>query len=223
MKKIPFSLIFLWILIFPILIHASWEQGIDAQIDASKFAEESKNIQNVEVNFCDNNNNKQINYDIYAWKQQDICYNIFNGSDKDVTVNIWFVDGFLTNDQWKNRACGNPENITNFGQYVTGYQTQIKLKSGSVKKVNAELRYPKEMTLSGNTIEWCLVYNLSADTTGKQTAVWFDILVRRAKFITLHVKKAPIIDGYLLLYIALFIAGLTMYLLKFHKKTSKWK
>ena len=47
MKKIPFSLIFLWTLIFPILTYASWEQIIDAQIDANKFAEESKNIQNV--------------------------------------------------------------------------------------------------------------------------------------------------------------------------------
>ena len=83
--------------------------------------------------------------------------------------------------------------------------------------------YPKEMILSGNNIEWCLVYNLSTETTGTQPSVWFDIMVRRAKFITLHVKKAPIIDGYLLLYIALFIAGLIMYLLKFHKRTSKWK
>jgi len=222
MKKIPFSLIFLWTLIFPILTHASWQQIIDAQIDWSKFAEESKDIQNIEVNFCDNHNNKQINYDIYAGKKQDVCYNIFNGSDKDVTVNIWFVDGFFTNDQWKNRACGNPENITNFGQYVTWYETKIKLKSGSVKKVNAELMYPKEMILSG-IIEWCLVYNLSADTTGKQASVWFDILVRRAKFITLHVKKAPIIDGYLLLYIALFITVWVVYFFKFHKQTSKWK
>ena len=38
-------------------------------------------------------------------KQQDICLQAINTSDKDIELTMEFVDGAITNDQRKNKAC----------------------------------------------------------------------------------------------------------------------
>lgn len=201
------------------------EQMVNANLDASEFTEKSKNIQDVEINFCDEYGSKSISYDVFLWKKQDICLNIFNGSEQDVVVNLWFVDGMLTNDQWKNRACGNNDDIDSFWQYITWYQSSISLKKDDTKTQYVDLRLPENLVSTWSSIEWCLVYSLSSNKVDGSGSVGFDIVVRKAKFITLNIKKASISDlGYLSLFVLiLIILFILLYISKFYKKTSKWK
>ena len=41
------------------------EQMVNANLDASEFTEKSKNIQDVEINFCDEYGSKSISYDVF--------------------------------------------------------------------------------------------------------------------------------------------------------------
>lgn len=201
------------------------EQMVNANLDANEFTEKSKNIQDVEVNFCDEYGSKSISYDVFLWKKQDICLNIFNGSEQDVVVNLWFVDGMLTNDQWKNRACWNNDDVDSFWQYITWYQPSISLKKDETKTQHVNLRLPDDLTLAWSAIEWCLVYSLSSNTVDGSGSVGFDIVVRKAKFINLNIKKASVSDfGYLSLFVLiLIILFIWLYISKFYKKASKWK
>lgn len=201
------------------------EQMVNANLDANEFTEKSKNIQDIDVSFCNKYWEKFVSYDVSLWKKYDICLNLFNGSDQDVTVNLWFVDGMLTNDQRKNKACGNNDDIDGFGIYVTGYQTNIPLKKDETKTQIAYLELPDDFSITGSNLEWCLVYSLSSDTVTWSGSVWFDIVVRKAKFITLNIKKASVSDlGYLSLFVGILIILfllLLLYFSKYYKKTSK--
>ncbi len=222
---------YLWFMIFACLSFPVFaqenqvEKMVNATLDAKDFNEKSKNIQDIEVNFCDNYDSKSIKYEMSFWKKQDICLNLFNGSDSDVVVNLWFVDGMLTNDQRKNRACGNADDIDVFGQYVTGYNAKILLKKDETKTEYAKIIYPENIIISGNNIEWCLVYSLSADNESWKINQWFDIVVRKAKFISLNIKKVSLFDSRYLSWfvIVLVMLILLLYISKFHKKISKWK
>jgi hypothetical protein len=78
------------------------------------------------VKFCENDS-KTKKYVITAGKQQDICLEIINGSDKDILVSMDFVDGTLTNDQWKNRACKDNNQKEKFGQYISGIENSFTI------------------------------------------------------------------------------------------------
>lgn len=226
MKKI-----YLWFVFFVCLFSFSFaqenevEKMVNASIDANKFTEKSRNIQDIDVSFCDKYWGKAVSYDVSLWKKYDICLNLFNGSDQDVIVNLWFVDGMLTNDQRKNRACGNNDDIDWFGKYVTWYEINIPLKKDETKTEMAHLELPRDFSMTGSSLEWCLVYSLSSDTVNSSGSVWFDIVVRKAKFITLNIKKVSVSDlGYLSLFLViLIILFLLLYFSKSYKKTSKWK
>lgn len=190
---------YLWVVILALLCSWSFaqqnevEKMVNANLDASQLAEKSKNIQDIDVSFCDKYWEKSVIYDVSLWKEHDICLNLFNGSNQDVIIKLLFVDGMLTNDQWQNKACGNNDDVDWFGQYVTWYQSTISLKKDETKTNYAYLNLPNDF--SGSNIEWCLVYSLLSDNSNWSGSVWFDIVVRKAKFITLNIiKKVPSFD-----------------------------
>ncbi len=195
---------------------------MDVKVDGTAFAEMWQKIQNVELDFCDKYGSKSIAYDYALWWERDVCFNVYNGSDRDVVVNLWFVDGMFTNDQWKNRACWTAEDIDSFGQYVTWYQNTIVLKKSESKTAHATIKYPEDMVFTWENIEGCLVYSLVADSTWASQSVGFGVIVRKAKFITLNIKKAPMFDiGYLSIVGIIVISGIVIYRKKIF--SSKWK
>jgi len=200
----------------------TWDQVIDVKVDANAFAEMGQKIQNVDVDFCDKVGSKTIDYDYTVWKDRDVCFNLFNGSDRDVIVNLWFVDGMFTNDQWKNRACWTADDVDSFGRYVTWYQTTLVLKKDESKTTHAIISYPKDMLITWSTIQWCLVYSLVSDNTWANPSVWFGVVVRKAKFINLNIKKVPMFDiRYLSIIIIIVLGGLVIY--RKRLLSSKWK
>lgn len=183
------------------------EDMVNATLDANEFTEKSKNIQDIDISFCNQYGVKSVFYDVSLWKKYDICLNLFNGSDRDVVVNIWFVDGMLTNDQRKNKACGNNDDIDWFGRYVTWYETSISLKKNETKTELATLQIPENVSITWSNIDWCLIYSLSSDDVNWSGLVGFDIVVRKAKFITLNIEKVPSLDFryFIVMFIVLFI------------------
>ncbi len=162
----------------------TWSSFISTQIDGKVFNQANSEVQNIEVRFCENDS-KTKKYTIVAGKSQDICLEITNSMDKDILVSMEFVDGTLTNDQWKNRACLGNDQKENFGQYVTWIETSFIVPANVSIIKNAQLLFPK--TEKKNVLG-CLVYYT------KGVSLWwvvdFNILIRRAKFIDITITKS---------------------------------
>ena len=191
---------------------------VDTQIDTQVFNQASAEVQSIEVKFCENDA-KTKQYTIIPGESQDICIEAINTIDKDILVSMDFVDGTLTNDQWKNRACMDSQK-EKFGQYITGGESSFVLPArGSIIK-HAQLLYPKGVT---GTIMGCLVYYT------KWVSLWWtvdlNILVRRAKFIDitlvqpfrLRYQREILLIGIILLLIILWIFWRKIYFHKYKK------
>jgi len=197
----------------------TWTVSVSTPIDGQVFNQASAEVQSIEVKFCENDA-KTKQYTITPGIRQDICIEVINSIDKDILVSMDFVDGTLTNDQWKNRACMDSQK-EKFGQYITGNESSFVLPArGSIIK-HAQLLYPKGAT--GN-IMGCLVYYT------KGVSLWWtvdlNILVRRAKFIDitlvqpilLRYQREIIFIGIILLFLILWIFWRKIYMYKKHKK-----
>lgn len=184
---------------------------VSADVDATAFAQQSQALQDIDVNFCDHYGDKSIVYPIYLGKPYDICLNIYNGSTSEATINLDFVDGMLTNDQRKNKACGLSDDKDSFGMYVTGYNSVITLSGNTSKKIHAILLYPTQMQslLTWSHIDGCLVYSVSHPSLSGQH-IGFGVVVRKAKFIDVYIKtrsKFILRPCVLLLFPILLILG----------------
>ena len=125
MKKLVF-MIGLFFLLINFSAHA--QSGIeykDVQLDGNKLNEANADLSQIEVDFCNKPGEKTINYIVAPWSQQDICLKASNASAQDIEVTIGFVDGTVTNDQRKNKACMQQWEDKNFWQYVTGFETSF--------------------------------------------------------------------------------------------------
>jgi hypothetical protein len=200
----------------------SWilaQEILDIAVDSSKFAIQSQQLQDINVDFCATPGIKSVDYTISLWEIAPICLQLSNKSDTDVTVNLWFVDGTVTNDERQNPACGLDSDIVFFGQYVSGYNNNILLQKQTTQIQYAYISYPKDTSIiPWDIIQWCLVYALVHDNDTED--MWFDILVRRAKFITIHIEKKSINYRY---FSIILIIGLLI-IIQFRKIFSnKWK
>ncbi len=203
-------------------IVSSGQTTMDVKIDGQAFAQQSEHIQKVEVDFCGFTGVKAVNYDYKLWSTYELCYAVQNRSDQDVAVDIWFVDGMLTNDQWQNKACWTPDKVDNFGKYVTWYKTQLLLRKWESKTAHAKIYFPKDAVTSWFVMHGCLVYSLSSNEDETNIPLGVGILVRKAKFIDLHIKKGISFDRKsLLLIVALLGIGYRIYRKKMF--SSRWK
>ncbi len=151
--------------------------GTSILVSASVLA--NNDLAQISVEYCTTPENT-LTYQIDPGTQTGICYMISNASSRKITVNIWFVDGTFTNDQWQNKACLSQHDTEQFGQYVSGYESTITLQPGETIRQEAILSYPKGM-------DWlyygCLVYAIADDQKDTKPQGNFIILMRKAKFI----------------------------------------
>ena len=208
----------------------SWFVQVEAKLDGSKFNEAGADISQIDIDFCGKIGQKAITYTLPKEGKQDICIEAGNIADRDIEITIWFVDGVLTNDEQKNRACMQQGEDKKFWQYVTWYTASFIVPAkGSVKQY-ANFQLAKDHT---GSLLWCLVYYT------KEVPAWvgegprFAILMRKAKFIDIDITSQTLksrIQGesvqskwsILILVIALFVLS-TIYFSKKHSTIKKTK
>lgn len=165
----------------------SWYKNVDVPLDGAKVSKAMADVGNVELDFCDKPWEKTVAYTLQPAENKKLCYVMSNYSDQDLDVHVWFVDGDITNDQWKNKACKQQWEIKDFAQYVTGYQNVVHIPAHGELQYFASLQLPKQFTGVHN---WCLVYYLGG------VEMWwkvnFTVLMRRAKFIDVTIKPLDI-------------------------------
>ena len=216
MKKL---LVVIWLSLLFITASAHAQSGvkyINAQLDANKLSEANANLSQIDVDFCDKPGEKTIQYTVNAGNSQDICLEATNRSAKDIEVTIWFVDGTVTNDQRKNKACMQQGEDKKFWQYVTWFETSFTVPANNFAFKHATFQSPKWATW---IINWCLVYYT------KSMEIWgglnFSVLMRKAKFIDIKVRENGFMKKYLfrILIVLLMIYYIKVFIFsKKHKK-----
>jgi len=133
----------------------------------------------ISVYFCNDwESTKSLNLVAQAGIESEICMDFANSSENDITINYWFVDGTVTADEYKNKACLNEWDIEKFGQYVTQNVNEIVVPSMQVVRQKAYVKFP--VWLSG-MMNWCLTYYVKDDWW--QGEWMFNVLVRKAAFV----------------------------------------
>lgn len=191
-------------MLYAVCLAQSWTQYVDMKIDGAKFNQANADLSQIEIDFCDKWGEKSIVYSLSAEEKKDICLKASNASPKDIEVTIWFVDGVVTNDQRQNKACMQAGEDKRFWQYVTGYKQSFIVPANNLIFQHATLQLPKWTTWF---VPWCLVYY----TKSIKMTEWdsFSILMRKAKFIDVNVKKLIVNRNYLygILFLAVCIWG----------------
>lgn len=118
-----------------------WIICLLALFPMSSFAQ---SIWDIDVSFCnswDFENQKFLTMITEAWKQDSVCVELKNNSDKDVSLHIDFVD-WAVSDQW-NSVCFDPDHLDKeFSKYVSNYEPIISLKWGEKIEKQYNLQYP---------------------------------------------------------------------------------
>lgn len=190
-----------------VLWASTWTTTVDTPIDGKAFNQASAEVQNIEVRFCQSDA-KTKKFAITAGLPEEICLEIVNSADKDILISMDFVDGTLTNDQWKNRACLDNNAKELFGQYMTGVESSFVIPAKGTVVKHPILTYPKG---TKGTILGCLVYY--TQWVSLWWAMDFNILVRRAKFIDVIIKE-PFRDTYKRIIIGIAIVLVAFWLYK---------
>ena len=186
---------------------------VEAKLDAGKLEEANADLSQIEIDFCDKPEEKSIEYAVAQWEAQDVCYKTTNYSDKDIIVNIGFVDGTFTNDQRKNKACLQQGENEHFGKYVTGYQETFTVPANNISYHHATVQLPKETRW---IVNGCLVYYTKGVAMGGQTN--FTVLMRKAKFIDITITSEAESLKFKAIWLLLGILVLLLFFAKFHKK-----
>ncbi len=138
-------------------------------------------IWDISVSFCNNTtwaNGKVMNFVAQSGVPYEFCLEIVNTSKEKVSLSLWFVDGELTNDELRNKACSNQWKL--FGPYVDFLQKTLVLSSWLVIQKTWTISFP--LGYSGE-VNWCLVYHI-LDQKKMRQQDWssFDVIVRKANF-----------------------------------------
>lgn len=163
----------MWILSWLILSFLSTTNFVGAQ---------NSSIWDVSVKFCNGGNDtKALSMVLDSGKEWEICMEFSNYSENDVDISYGFVDGVVTADQYKSKACKNEWDDTMFWQYVRQDISKINIPSMSKVIQKSYVKFPAGMT---GMVNGCLTYFVSnaKDTTTIDSAM-FDVLVRKASFI----------------------------------------
>jgi len=141
----------------------------------------AESIWDVSVSFCNNTtwaDGKSMNFVAQAWVPYEFCLEIANTSKEKFSLSLWFVDGEITNDELRNKACSNQWSL--FAPYVDFSEKSLLLSSWSVIQRTWMLSFP--LGYSGE-VHGCLVYHiLDQKKMIEQNGSSFDIIVRKANF-----------------------------------------
>lgn len=133
-----------------------------------------------------------LNLILNANEEKEICMQFSNNTKDDLAMSYNFVDGTITNDSEKNKACKNEDGIANFGQYVSGGKNEtFTIPAGEALVKKASIKFPVE---TKGTIHGCLTYVIkeAKQDTAKVKNTMFSILVRKAHFIDVLVNPAEL-------------------------------
>ncbi len=191
----------------------TWMVEIEANFDAGKIEEANADLSQIEIDFCDHPGQKTIEYTVASQWKQDICFKATNSSDKDIDVTIRFVDGTVTNDQRKNKACMQQNEDKFFWQYVSGYTGTFTVPAKNLVYQHATVQLPGTASW---TVNGCLVYYTKGVEMGGQMN--FTVLMRKAKFIDVTIQ--PKAQSFKFKVVGLLF-GLLVLVLFFLKKPKK--
>lgn len=144
------------------------------------FAE--SNIWEITVHFCnDAIPTTQLSMVADAGKSYDVCVEFTNNSITDTMVKAGFIDGTITEDALRDKACQNEWDITRFGQYLTFDTKPFFLAAGTTITKRAIMKFPSGYN---GLIYGCLTYYISKtnDVIANGNSM-FNVLVRKANFI----------------------------------------
>lgn len=194
----------------------TWMVQVEANFDASKLQEANADLSQIEIDFCDHPGEKTIGYTVIPGWKQDICFKATNSSDKDIDITINFVDGTVTNDQRKNKACMQQNEIQKFWQYVTGYIGTFTVPAKNLTYQHATVQLPKAASW---TINGCLVYYTKGVEMGGQMN--FTVLMRKAKFIDMTIQPKIQSLKFTAVWAFLGVLVLVFFFTKFRAKPKK--
>lgn len=148
------------------------------------FVKAQNTIGDITLKFCNSTEDltKELNLLVDSGKEQDICMQMFNQWMEDVTLKIWFVDGWITNDDAKNKACYTEDATNeNFGKYVQRDKEPFLIAANSGIEKHAMLKLPAWFSW---VVHGCVTYYTteSNETLSTENAM-FNVLVRKANFI----------------------------------------
>lgn len=146
----------------------------------------ASSIWEVSVDFCNSDNStKSLSMVLDSGKEWEICMEFSNYSEWDVSISYGFVDGTVTADNYKSKACKNEWDIKNFWQYVNQDINEIDIPSMTKVRQKAYIKFPSWFT---GMVNGCLTYFIS-DKSEKVNldSAMFDVLVRKASFIDILV------------------------------------
>ena len=215
MKKL-FGVVIFSLLLIVTCRAESWIKYIDAQLDGNKINEANADISQIEIDFCDKPWEKEIIYTLAPWSIQDICFKASNASDKNIEVTIEFVDGAITNDQRQNKACMQQWENKKFWQYVTGFTASLIIPANNILFHHAKIQLPKWST---GLVNWCLVYYTKSVKAGWEYS--FSVLMRKAKFIDIQIRKNIFIKKYLFWMLSIIVLIYYAKVFIFPKKKKK--
>ena len=136
----------------------------------------------VSVTFCnDDKQTKSLSLVAEAGMDSEICMDFANTSDSDVKITFGFVDGTVTADEYKNKACQNEWDIEKFGQYVTQDTHEILVPAKQIVRQKAHAKFPA--WLSG-MMNGCLTYYVKNEASND---AMFNVLIRKASFVDILV------------------------------------
>ncbi len=142
----------------------------------------ASSIWEISVDFCNfDNSTKSLSMVLDSGKEWEICIEFSNYSDWDVSISYGFVDGTVTADSYKSKACKNEWDKQNFGQYVKQDVNEINIPSMTKVKQKAYVKFPSWFT---GMVNGCLTYFISNKSQQVNVdSAMFDVLVRKASFI----------------------------------------
>ena len=138
----------------------------------------------VSVRFCNNDEEtKNLNLILESGVEWEICIDFFNESSEDVTIKYGFVDGVVTADEYKNKACENEWTVEKFGQYVSQVTDTISIPALTSVRQKATITFPAWLSW---IVNWCLTYYVWGANVENSDSM-FNVLVRKAQFIDVSV------------------------------------
>lgn len=140
-------------------------------------------IGEIGMSFCNNTgqDNKTLTLSGEASQDIPLCISFSNNAPTDASITINFVDGTITNDGSKKKACLEEWTKTFFGQYVSGIDTSHHYTIPARQSIQLTWIMDFPDRYAGDMIG-CLTYAL----TDQQSNSWaINVFVRKANIITI--------------------------------------
>lgn len=119
----------------------------------------AQSLWDISLSFCSGDQKEQMDIITQSDIDTEICVEYQNNSNKDITLDINFVDWALNASGWK--SCNIPEDQNDkFTKYMKEPTSEITIPWNSTKKENYTIRYPI-------WYEWishgCITYNIKSE------------------------------------------------------------